>query len=67
VRAEGSTFTPGAPQVLFDVRTSSAVTQTYYMYDVLQDGQRFIVATGRQEVETAPVTVVLNWTAGLRK
>jgi serine/threonine protein kinase len=35
-------------------------------YDVTADGQRFLISTV-PEGSTIPITVVLNWTAGLRK
>ena len=40
-------------------------------YDVAPDGQRFLiprpVSTGGAEAASAPITVVLNWNAGLKK
>ena len=39
----------------------------YVPYAVAQNGQRFLVATATAEAEASPVTVVVNWTAGLRK
>jgi hypothetical protein len=38
-----------------------------YPYDVTADGQRFLVNTLPQQVVSTPMTVVLNWTAGLQK
>jgi len=39
-----------------------------YFYDAAADGQRFlIVAPAEQRTDTAPITVVQNWTAGLKK
>jgi hypothetical protein len=35
-------------------------------YDVSTDGQRFLVNTFTETTPT-PITVVLNWTAGLKK
>jgi hypothetical protein len=39
-----------------------------HSYDVSADGQRFLIisTTGRDETST-PITVVLNWTTGLRR
>jgi len=35
-------------------------------YDVTRDGQRFIVAEPRPQLEGAALTVLVNWTSGLR-
>lgn len=36
-------------------------------YDVSSDGQRFLVALPPEGEVAEPLTVVLNWTAGLKK
>jgi hypothetical protein len=36
-------------------------------YAVARDGQRFLISRVTGEAQSAPVTVVLNWTAGLNK
>jgi hypothetical protein len=40
-----------------------------YVYDVAPDGQRFLVNTQGVEAEaaTTPITVVVNWNAGIKK
>ena len=45
-----------------------ALDQVGYSYDVTPDGQRFLfnVTSGALE-PTSPITVVLNWTAELKK
>src|SRR5262249_12641997 len=54
---------PGVPKALFKfpARASS--------WDVTPDGNRFLIAMRAQENPgpPAPLTVVVNWTAGLRK
>ena len=52
-----------APTALFDIAVSPGARQ---QYDVTGDGQRFLVNAVTVESET-PVTIVLNWAAGLRK
>jgi hypothetical protein len=37
-----------------------------YSYDVTADGQRFLMLVPPQN-STVPITVVLNWSAGLKK
>jgi hypothetical protein len=36
-------------------------------YDVSADGQRFLIRNRVREPSRSPITVVLNWTAGLKK
>jgi Tol biopolymer transport system component/predicted Ser/Thr protein kinase len=56
----GSNGEFGAPKELFQVRGAGD-------YAVARDGQRFLVAVGLEDPTTAPATVVLNWTADLKK
>jgi len=57
----GATFEAGAPQPLFQTRAAAGFTR----YDVTGDGKRFLVNTP-EETASAPATVVLNWTAGIK-
>ncbi len=65
---------PGAPQPLFEVRVAgppldyTGPALGAHSYDVSADGQRFLIVstTGREE-GSALITVVLNWTAGLKR
>ena len=36
-------------------------------YDVTRDGQRFLINVPLEEASASPITVVLSWTAGLKK
>ena len=36
-------------------------------YDVTRDGQRFLLNVPLEETASSSITVVLNWTAGLKK
>jgi hypothetical protein len=38
-----------------------------YQYDVTADGQRFLVNTLVEASPAPPITVVLNWIAGLKR
>jgi serine/threonine protein kinase len=62
----GDTFEAGKPQVLFEAR-DAVVYYSRYPYAVTPDGQRFLINTSVGEAVDAPITVVLNWTAGLRR
>jgi hypothetical protein len=59
------TVKAGRPQALFQtgIPVSSAVDQ----YGVTSDGQRFIVIKPVPNMASPQLTVVLNWTAGLKK
>jgi len=61
VTASGSRFDVGAVQRLFEV----PMVDGYWPYDVSRDGQRFLVNT--LEGEVPPLTIVVNWPAGLKK
>lgn len=58
----GKVFRAGAPKALFPI-TLSAFGRSYYA--VSGDGQR--VLTNQTSGELTPITVVLNWTAGLAR
>jgi len=58
----GQTFEFGTPAILF--RNDSIM---YSVFDVTADGQRFIVSSSAGQTQTAPFTVVMNWTADLKK
>ncbi len=64
-----STVEVGTPKALFDVRFApigSGAPYAPYQYDATADGQRFMINTPLENA-TVPITVVLNWTAGLKK
>lgn len=50
----------GAPKELFQIRGARD-------YAVAPDGQRFLVDVPLEDSTTAPATIVLNWTADLKK
>jgi hypothetical protein len=66
VSGKGAAFEVGVVKPLFDMHTPP-VGAVNYPYDVTADGQRFLVNTLPQQVVSTPMTVVLNWTAGLQK
>jgi Tol biopolymer transport system component/tRNA A-37 threonylcarbamoyl transferase component Bud32 len=63
VNAKGSSFEVGAVKPLFQTHA----TAYRYSYDVTPDGQRFLISTAPEQPGTAPITIVLNWAAGLKK
>jgi len=56
------------PKALFEVTFwGGAGAATVHRWDVSADGQRFLINTGADEIEKAPITVILNWQAALRQ
>jgi len=62
-------FAPGVPKALF-ATTILGGPANVTRYDVTADGQKFLINSVPQETTPAgrptPLTVVLNWTAGLK-
>ena len=65
VSTGGRTFHAGIPKMLFDTRMSLPFYWT--SYDVSADGRRFLIPLPLQQESSLPMTVVLNWMAGLKK
>ncbi len=74
----GPAVEAGIPHPLFDARLaavfvsgtgSNGTASTPYPYVVSDDGQRFMVSVDvrQQQASDTPLTVVVNWTAGLKK
>jgi hypothetical protein len=64
----GTTFDTGSPTVLFQTSPRQPVsTNDHFVYDVSRDGQRFLIVTQVKQAKTAPMSIVLNWTAKLSK
>jgi len=67
VRADGQTLEAGAPVPLFLTRLAPPANPLKaQQYAVAPDG-RFLMNTIIDEVTAPPITVVLNWEAGLKK
>jgi Tol biopolymer transport system component len=60
-----STFEMSAPKPLFATQVSSYNSPNRYV--VSADGQRFLVNSPAGEVNQTPITVVLNWSSGLKR
>jgi Tol biopolymer transport system component len=64
----GETFDAGAAKPLFPIRRREPVSAAdLFSYDVSADGQRFLVNTDAEEATSAPLTAIVNWTAGLKE
>jgi serine/threonine protein kinase/Tol biopolymer transport system component len=67
VNTEAPTFAHGTPKALFETRISKGEDRPGNQYVVTSDGQRFLVNTLAEEGAYNHISVVLNWTAGLKK
>lgn len=68
VTTEGR-FSVGKSTPLFETSINTAGLRGItpdYPYDVMPDGQRFLISSPLGVTDTAPITVVVNWTAGLK-
>ncbi len=61
----GSTFAPGLPQVLFDLKAVRPVPGS--SYTVTNDGQRFLFVRQAEETNRLQYNVVVNWMAEVKK
>jgi serine/threonine protein kinase len=61
VKSTATTFEPGLAIPLFDTHPIG-----FTPYDVAPDG-RFLINTALESADASTITVVLNWTAGLKK
>ncbi len=62
----GPRLEAGVPQPLFQTPITNVVLNID-QYDVTGDGQRFLVLTPTSNARQPPITVVVNWTAGLER
>ena len=61
-------FEHGAPKSLFQTRIYLGGTVvTALRYSPAPDGKRFLINSQAEEMASAPITVVLNWIAGLKR
>jgi serine/threonine protein kinase/Tol biopolymer transport system component len=63
VKAAATAFEVGAARPLFTIQPGGG----YIAWATSLDGQRFLVNTVVEETTAAPITLVINWTAGLSR
>jgi hypothetical protein len=64
---EGAKFDADVAKPLFQTRLRQHISSVdLFSYDVSPDGRRFLLNTD-VEVASSPLTVALDWTAGLKK
>ena len=61
----GATFKAGLPERLFDAGLFPLTTRN--RYSVTQDGERFLLLSPITGESIRPISVVLNWQAGLER
>jgi eukaryotic-like serine/threonine-protein kinase len=66
VASNGDQFASGVPRALFPINIPR-MRQLGQNYDVTPHGERFLVNTRTEQPEAAPLTLVQNWPATLRK
>jgi eukaryotic-like serine/threonine-protein kinase len=66
VKGDGSTFEAGVPKALFELLRIPG-PGSWNSYAATADGQRFLVTSLLEEATSTPTTVVLNWTADLKR
>ena len=62
---DGASLTFGAPVALFEFRSGGLPEQPYYSVD--RDGQTFLLNAIVEAETNSPLTVVVNWMAGVKK
>jgi hypothetical protein len=71
VQTEGAFQPIGQPSVLFQTTLRPDAKPFGHFYTVSDDGKRFLIISPPNAVSTngisVPITVVVNWTAALRK
>ena len=70
IQATGQTVEAGTPVALFQTRIVGggvASTLRFQEYAVAPDGLRFLINVTADEAPISPITIVLNWTAGLKE
>src|SRR4029077_1700493 len=64
VQTDGQVFQWGRPKSLFEMRLEMEARRS--RYQVAANGQRFLVNVPLESAMSAPITVITNWTAGLK-
>jgi Tol biopolymer transport system component len=68
VTGTGATFSPSRPRALFPTAVTWLENQALGRhYAPSRDGQRFLIANATDQARSMPITVVLNWAAGVAR
>jgi hypothetical protein len=66
VKTDG-TFDADVPRALFETRIPALSTPYRSNYVPRADGQRFLVNTAVEGASALPITIILDWTAALKR
>jgi len=66
VKAGAGTFAAGTPKMLFQSSADPLFPNLGAPYSVSADGERFLVNAAKDDAANPPITVVVNWGAGIR-
>jgi hypothetical protein len=66
IQATGPRFEAATPRELFEIHDLQPEVRRN-RYVVTRDGQRFLVLTMPQGIDSSPLTVVVNWQSQLPK
>ena len=64
VKTDTDRFEAGTPKPVFEAPVAGVLRN---MYVASPDGQRFLINTRIESTSALPVTVVLNWLAGVKR
>jgi hypothetical protein len=67
VNVRGASLEVGAAHALFQMRPQRPGTFFHTVYDVSGDGKRILVNTSPAQKASPPITLIVNWTADLKK
>ena len=59
INSQGASLEVGTVKPLFEIRPGH--------YDVTADGQRFLMTTPVEQKASSPITLVINWSADLKR
>jgi hypothetical protein len=60
-------FEAGVPRMLFQSSADPLYPNLGLPYDVTADGQRFLVNAAADQSRASSITIITNWTAGLKR
>jgi len=68
VKSNATTLEVSAPKALFATRIKWMEIQAVaHHYAPAPDGQRFLISSATDEARSVPVTIMLNWSAAVKK
>lgn len=64
--SDATSFDPGVPRPLFQLRGFTFVSPYLSAYNIDADGRRFLVRHPTEELQTLPLHVIVHWSAPVR-